>query len=174
MGNISLRRAKCRLISSSMGWESSGNIGAFPVNFSDAVFNDGILAGPYFTNRYGTRLNFVLAFIKCRYCGHDRLSPSWTNGSQTNTNQFINEQKIYMKLSFLGNILLLNFLLLAGISHSQNTNKDEDNRQSTQAEAYSTYFRCIKIYSGRYIKSSASISDIADAAYPGARSDIKT
>lgn len=52
-------------------------------------------------------------------------------------------------------------LILSSASYAQGTNGD---RQTQQEEAYSTYFRCIKIYAGRYVKTEALVADIADAA----------
>lgn len=52
-------------------------------------------------------------------------------------------------------------LLLSGAACAQSLNGD---RQTQQDEAYSTYFRCINIYAGRYVKSEALVADIADAA----------
>jgi hypothetical protein len=52
-------------------------------------------------------------------------------------------------------------LILSGASHAQGTTGD---RQTQQEEAYSTYFRCINISAGRYVKSEALVADIADAA----------
>ena len=52
-------------------------------------------------------------------------------------------------------------LILSAASHAQGLNVD---RQSQQEEAYSTYFRCINVYAGRYVKSEALVADIADAA----------
>lgn len=37
-------------------------------------------------------------------------------------------------------------------------------RQTTQDEAYGTYFRCMNMYASRYVKSDALVADIADAA----------
>jgi hypothetical protein len=58
-------------------------------------------------------------------------------------------------------LLALLPLLLAGAASAQGLNGD---RQSQQEEAYNTYFRCINIYAGRYVKSEALVADIADAA----------
>ena len=52
-------------------------------------------------------------------------------------------------------------LLLASAVHAQGLNGD---RQTQQEEAYNTYFRCINLYAGRYVKSEALVADIADAA----------
>lgn len=52
-------------------------------------------------------------------------------------------------------------LVLAAAANAQGLNGD---RQTLQEESYNTYFRCINIYAGRYIKSEALIADIADAA----------
>jgi hypothetical protein len=52
-------------------------------------------------------------------------------------------------------------LVLASAAYAQGLNGD---RQTQQDEAYSTYFRCINIYAGRYVKSEALVADIADAA----------
>ena len=52
-------------------------------------------------------------------------------------------------------------LLLASTVHAQGLNGD---RQTQQEEAYNTYFRCINLYAGRYVKSEALVADIADAA----------
>jgi len=59
--------------------------------------------------------------------------------------------------------LLIAFLplLLATAADAQGLNGD---RQSQQEEAYSTFFRCINVYAGRYVKSEALVADIADAA----------
>ena len=37
-------------------------------------------------------------------------------------------------------------------------------RQSAQEDAYNTYFRCVRVYASRYIKSEALVADVADAA----------
>jgi len=37
-------------------------------------------------------------------------------------------------------------------------------RQTAQEEAYDTYFRCVRVYATRYIKSEALVADVADAA----------
>jgi hypothetical protein len=52
-------------------------------------------------------------------------------------------------------------LVLATAADAQGLNGE---RQSQQEEAYSTYFRCINVYAGRYVKSDALVADIADAA----------
>jgi len=52
-------------------------------------------------------------------------------------------------------------LVLAGMAAAQGLTGD---RQTQQEEAYNTYFRCIAIYAGRYVKSEALVADIADAA----------
>lgn len=52
-------------------------------------------------------------------------------------------------------------LLLASAVHAQGLNGD---RQTQQEEAYNTYFRCINVYAGRYVKSEALVADVADAA----------
>ena len=57
--------------------------------------------------------------------------------------------------------LAIALLVLTGAVHAQNPPGD---RQSMQEEAYSTYFRCIGVYAGRYIKSEALVADVADAA----------
>jgi predicted AAA+ superfamily ATPase len=58
-------------------------------------------------------------------------------------------------------LLALLPLALAGAADAQSPGGD---RQSQQEEAYNTYFRCINIYAGRYVKSEALVADIADAA----------
>jgi hypothetical protein len=57
-------------------------------------------------------------------------------------------------------IALLPFVLL-NVAYAQGLGGD---RQTQQEEAYSTYFRCINVYAGRYIKSEALVADVADAA----------
>ena len=52
-------------------------------------------------------------------------------------------------------------LVLASAAHAQGLNGD---RQIQQEEAYNTYFRCMNVYAGRYVKSEALVADIADAA----------
>ena len=51
--------------------------------------------------------------------------------------------------------------LLASAVHAQGLNGD---RQTLQEEAYNTFFRCINVYAGRYVKSEALVADVADAA----------
>src|SRR5512133_1164217 len=58
-------------------------------------------------------------------------------------------------------LLALLPFVLAGAADAQGLNND---RQTLQDEAYNTYFRCINIYAGRYVKSEALIADVADAA----------
>lgn len=58
-------------------------------------------------------------------------------------------------------LLALLSLFMAAAADAQGLNGD---RQTLQEEAYNTYFRCINIYAGRYVKSEALIADIADAA----------
>jgi hypothetical protein len=53
------------------------------------------------------------------------------------------------------------FLTLVNAAHAQGLNVD---RQTQQEEAYNTYFRCVNVYAGRYIKSEALVADVADAA----------
>jgi hypothetical protein len=59
--------------------------------------------------------------------------------------------------------LLIAFLplALATAAVAQGLNAE---RQTQQEEAYSTYFRCINVYAGRYVKSEALVADVADAA----------
>lgn len=52
-------------------------------------------------------------------------------------------------------------LAMAGAAHAQLLVGD---RQSQQEEAYNTYFRCVTVYAGRYVKSEALVADVADAA----------
>lgn len=52
-------------------------------------------------------------------------------------------------------------LVVASAAHAQGLNGD---RQTQQEEAYNTYFRCMNVYAGRYVKSEALVADIADAA----------
>ena len=52
-------------------------------------------------------------------------------------------------------------LVLAAAAGAQGLNTE---RQTQQEDAYSTYFRCINVYAGRYVKSEALVADIADAA----------
>ncbi|MET0962508.1 MAG: hypothetical protein ABWY05_06765 [Noviherbaspirillum sp.] len=58
---------------------------------------------------------------------------------------------------------LIAFSLLAATSATPAQGLAGD-RQTMQEEAYSTYFRCIGMYAGRYIKTEALVADIADAA----------
>jgi hypothetical protein len=57
--------------------------------------------------------------------------------------------------------LALLSLILLNPAHAQGLGGD---RQTQQEEAYNTYFRCINVYAGRYIKSEALVADVADAA----------
>lgn len=59
------------------------------------------------------------------------------------------------------NYSALALLLITGVVHAQGIGGD---RQSLQEESYSTYFRCIGVYAGRYVKSEALIADVADAS----------
>ena len=59
-------------------------------------------------------------------------------------------------------LAVIPFLILTRVVHAQGIVGGD--RQSMQEEAYSTYFRCIGVYAGRYIKSDALVADIADAA----------
>lgn len=52
-------------------------------------------------------------------------------------------------------------LVLTSAVHAQGVPGD---RQGMQEETYNTYFRCVGVYAGRYIKSEALVADIADAA----------
>ena len=52
-------------------------------------------------------------------------------------------------------------LILLNPAHAQGLSGD---RQTQQEEAYNTYFRCVNVYAGRYIKSEALVADVADAA----------
>jgi hypothetical protein len=52
-------------------------------------------------------------------------------------------------------------LVLSSAVHAQGVPGD---RQGMQEEAYNTYFRCMGVYAGRYIKSEALVADVADAA----------
>jgi hypothetical protein len=52
-------------------------------------------------------------------------------------------------------------LLLLNAAQAQGLNGD---RQTQQEEAYNTYFRCVNVYAGRYVKSEALVADVADAA----------
>ena len=57
--------------------------------------------------------------------------------------------------------LLIAFLplALATAAVAQGLNAE---RQTQQEEAYSTYFRCINVYAGRYVKSEALVADVVD------------
>ena len=52
-------------------------------------------------------------------------------------------------------------LVLSNAAQAQGLNGD---RQTQQEEAYNTYFRCVNVYAGRYVKSEALVADVADAA----------
>jgi hypothetical protein len=52
-------------------------------------------------------------------------------------------------------------LVLTTSAQAQNGGGD---RQGAQDDAYNTYFRCVRVYASRYIKSEALAADVADAA----------
>jgi hypothetical protein len=58
--------------------------------------------------------------------------------------------------------IAITLLVLTSAVHAQGVIGGD--RQSMQEEAYNTYFRCLGVYAGRYIKSEALVADVADAA----------